>query len=144
MHRNDVSSGAGSHRKALDQQQKHRTATAATATAAVTMCSRNIKISVVLFLVLIPIFTALPHNHNLSKRSNFFDLECKGIFNKTMFFRLDRICEDCYQLFRETSIHRLCKQECFGSPFFNACIEALQLHEEMDKYNEWRDTLGRK
>ncbi|XP_017061904.1 ion transport peptide isoform X4 [Drosophila ficusphila] len=108
------------------------------------MCSRNIKISVVLFLVLIPIFAALPHNHNLSKRSNFFDLECKGIFNKTMFFRLDRICEDCYQLFRETSIHRLCKQECFGSPFFNACIEALQLHEEMDKYNEWRDTLGRK
>ncbi|KAI8039511.1 hypothetical protein M5D96_006923 [Drosophila gunungcola] len=153
------------------------------ALAAVTMCSRNIKISVVLFLVLIPIFAALPHNHNLSKRSNFFDLECKGIFNKTMFFRLDRICEDCYQLFRETSIHRLCKancfvhetfgdclkvlliddeeisqlqhylkvingspypQECFGSPFFNACIEALQLHEEMDKYNEWRDTLGRK
>ncbi|XP_046809751.1 ion transport peptide isoform X5 [Lucilia cuprina] len=110
----------------------------------VNMCSRNIKISVVLFLVLIPLFTALPHNHNLSKRSNFFDLECKGIFNKTMFFRLDRICEDCYQLFRETSIHRLCKQDCFGSPFFNACIEALQLHEEMDKYNEWRDTLGKK
>ena len=74
------------------------------------MCSRNIKISVVVFLVLIPLITALPHNqHTLSKRSNFFDLECKGIFNKTMFFRLDRICEDCYQLFRETSIHRLCK-----------------------------------
>ncbi|XP_062129319.1 ion transport peptide isoform X2 [Drosophila sulfurigaster albostrigata] len=108
------------------------------------MCSRNIKISVVLFLVLIPIFTALPHNHNLSKRSNFFDLECKGIFNKTMFFRLDRICEDCYQLFRETSIHRLCKQDCFGSQFFNACVESLQLHDDMDKYNEWRDTLGRK
>ncbi|KAI9577446.1 hypothetical protein GQX74_013689 [Glossina fuscipes] len=74
------------------------------------MCSRNIKISVALFLILVPIFTALPHSHNLSKRSNFFDLECKGIFNKTMFFRLDRICEDCYQLFRETSIHRLCNQ----------------------------------
>jgi len=36
------------------------------------------------------------------------------------------------------------RQDCFGSPFFNACVEALQLHEEMDKYNEWRDTLGRK
>uniref|UniRef100_A0A034VT70 Ion transport peptide n=2 Tax=Bactrocera TaxID=47832 RepID=A0A034VT70_BACDO len=111
----------------------------------INMCSRNIKISVVLFLVLIPLITALPHNnHNLSKRSNFFDLECKGIFNKTMFFRLDRICEDCYQLFRETSIHRLCKQDCFGSQFFAACVEALQLHEEMDKYNEWRFTLGKK
>ncbi|KRF80065.1 uncharacterized protein Dvir_GJ20243, isoform C [Drosophila virilis] len=89
------------------------------------MCSRNIKISVVLFLVLIPIFTALPHNHNLSKRSNFFDLECKGIFNKTMFFRLDRICEDCYQLFRETSIHRLCKKDCFDSKWFGECVKVL-------------------
>uniref|UniRef100_A0A1B0AF26 Uncharacterized protein n=1 Tax=Glossina pallidipes TaxID=7398 RepID=A0A1B0AF26_GLOPL len=35
-------------------------------------------------------------------------------------------------------------QDCFGSPFFNACIEALQLHEDMEKYNEWRDTLGKK
>nr|XP_017097496.2 crustacean hyperglycemic hormones 3 isoform X1 [Drosophila bipectinata] len=94
------------------------------------MCSRNIKISVVLFLVLIPIFTALPHNHNLSKRSNFFDLECKGIFNKTMFFRLDRICEDCYQLFRETSIHRLCKKDCFDSKWFGECLKVLLIPEE--------------
>ncbi|XP_064544345.1 ion transport peptide-like isoform X2 [Drosophila montana] len=107
-------SAAGSHRKTHQKQQ-----------ATAKMCSRNIKISVVLFLVLIPIFTALPHNHNLSKRSNFFDLECKGIFNKTMFFRLDRICEDCYQLFRETSIHRLCKKDCFDSKWFGECVKVL-------------------
>ncbi|XP_039227946.1 ion transport peptide-like isoform X2 [Drosophila yakuba] len=94
------------------------------------MCSRNIKISVVLFLVLIPIFAALPHNHNLSKRSNFFDLECKGIFNKTMFFRLDRICEDCYQLFRETSIHRLCKANCFVHETFGDCLKVLLIDDE--------------
>ncbi|XP_039954112.1 ion transport peptide-like isoform X1 [Bactrocera neohumeralis] len=95
------------------------------------MCSRNIKISLVLFLVLIPLITALPHNnHNLSKRSNFFDLECKGIFNKTMFFRLDRICEDCYQLFRETSIHRLCKKNCFDSKWFGECLKVLLIPTE--------------
>ncbi|XP_062129320.1 ion transport peptide-like isoform X3 [Drosophila sulfurigaster albostrigata] len=109
-------SAAGSHRKAHQQQHLYQQQA---------MCSRNIKISVVLFLVLIPIFTALPHNHNLSKRSNFFDLECKGIFNKTMFFRLDRICEDCYQLFRETSIHRLCKKDCFDSKWFGECVKVL-------------------
>ncbi|XP_043641624.1 ion transport peptide-like isoform X1 [Drosophila teissieri] len=100
------------------------------AVAAFAMCSRNIKISVVLFLVLIPIFAALPHNHNLSKRSNFFDLECKGIFNKTMFFRLDRICEDCYQLFRETSIHRLCKANCFVHETFGDCLKVLLIDDE--------------
>ncbi|XP_032289936.1 ion transport peptide isoform X1 [Drosophila virilis] len=112
-------SAAGSHRKTHQKQQ-----------AAAKMCSRNIKISVVLFLVLIPIFTALPHNHNLSKRSNFFDLECKGIFNKTMFFRLDRICEDCYQLFRETSIHRLCKANCFAHQTFGECLKVLLIDDE--------------
>ncbi|KAL5290135.1 ITP family protein [Megaselia abdita] len=112
------------------------------------MCSRNLKISVVLILVLVPIISSLPRNHNrnhtLSKRSTFFDLECKGIYNKSMFFRLDRICEDCYQLFRETSVHKFCKQDCFGTEYFMACIQALQLDEEMDKFFTWRDTLGKK
>ncbi|XP_055848740.1 uncharacterized protein LOC129913825 isoform X4 [Episyrphus balteatus] len=109
------------------------------------MCSRNLKISVVLILLLVPFIVTLPHNHSLSKRSNtFFELDCKGVYNKSMFFRLDRICEDCYQLFRETTVHRLCKQDCFGTEFFEACIQALQLHEEMDKFVDWRDQLGKK
>lgn len=32
-----------------------------------------------------------------------------GVFNKSIFFRLDRICEDCYSLFREVELHSLCK-----------------------------------
>lgn len=32
-----------------------------------------------------------------------------GAFNKSIFFRLDRICEDCYSLFREVELHTLCK-----------------------------------
>ncbi|KAL5290133.1 ITP family protein [Megaselia abdita] len=100
------------------------------------MCSRNLKISVVLILVLVPIISSLPRNHNrnhtLSKRSTFFDLECKGIYNKSMFFRLDRICEDCYQLFRETSVHKFCKHKCFTGEFFKACIDALHLTDEIE------------
>ncbi|XP_073848084.1 ion transport peptide isoform X2 [Musca autumnalis] len=90
------------------------------------MCSRKLKISVVMvFLIFVPLFTALPRNHNMAKRSNFFDLECKGIFNKTMFYRLDKICDDCYNLFRETSIHRLCKKDCFDSKWFGECLKVL-------------------
>ncbi|XP_075165382.1 ion transport peptide isoform X4 [Haematobia irritans] len=94
------------------------------------MCSRNIKISVVMFLIFVPLITALPRNHNMAKRSNFFDLECKGIYNKTMFYRLDKICDDCYNLFRETSIHRLCKHKCFTHQTFEGCINALLIPEE--------------
>ncbi|XP_026688868.1 ion transport peptide-like, partial [Diaphorina citri] len=45
--------------------------------------------------------------HPLSKRS-FFDIQCKGVYDKSIFARLDRICEDCYDLFRAPQIHTLC------------------------------------
>lgn len=72
------------------------------------MCSRNLAISVALFLALVPLISSLPQ-HSLAKRSAFFDIECKGVFNKSIFYRLDRICEDCYSLFREPELHTLCK-----------------------------------
>lgn len=46
--------------------------------------------------------------HPLSKRS-FFDIQCKGVYDKTIFARLDRVCEDCYNLFREPQLHSLCR-----------------------------------
>ncbi|KAG8227356.1 hypothetical protein J437_LFUL003345 [Ladona fulva] len=45
--------------------------------------------------------------HPISKRS-FFDIQCKGVYDKSIFARLDRICEDCYNLFREPTLHSLC------------------------------------
>lgn len=47
-------------------------------------------------------------SHPLNKRS-FFDLQCKGVYDKSIFARLDRICEDCYNLFREPQLHSLCR-----------------------------------
>lgn len=74
------------------------------------MSSRNLAITLVVIIALVPVINihALPH-HSLAKRSSFFDIECKGVYNKSIFFRLDRICEDCYNLFREPQLHTLCK-----------------------------------
>ena len=41
--------------------------------------------------------------HHLTKRS-FFDIQCKGVYAK-----LDGICEDCYNLFREPQLHLFCR-----------------------------------
>lgn len=46
--------------------------------------------------------------HPLGKRS-FLDIQCKGVYDKSLFARLDRICEDCYNLFREPQLHSLCR-----------------------------------
>lgn len=52
-------------------------------------------------------------NLNIPTSSSYFtqnfSLCFLGVFNKSIFFRLDRICEDCYSLFREVELHSLCK-----------------------------------
>ncbi|XP_021698754.1 ion transport peptide isoform X2 [Aedes aegypti] len=108
------------------------------------MCSRNLALSLALIIALVPLAAvALPH-HSVAKRSSFFDIECKGQFNKAIFYRLDRICEDCYSLFREPQILSFCKEGCFGSEYFLACVEALVLDEETEKFMKWREMLGKK
>ncbi|XP_055603692.1 ion transport peptide-like isoform X1 [Uranotaenia lowii] len=100
------------------------------------MCSRNLAISLALIIALVPLAAvALPH-HNVSKRSLFFELECKGTFNKQIFYRLDRICEDCYSLFREPQILSFCKKQCFTSDYFRGCIDALQLTDELEQIKQ--------
>ncbi|XP_034951409.1 ion transport peptide [Chelonus insularis] len=81
--------------------------------------------------------------HPLGKRS-YIDLGCKGVYDKSIFARLDRVCEDCYNLFREPQIHSLCRQECFSSKYFTSCIQALLLEDEMEKFQEMAEYLGRR
>uniref|UniRef100_A0AB38ZPE1 ITP n=1 Tax=Gryllus bimaculatus TaxID=6999 RepID=A0AB38ZPE1_GRYBI len=80
--------------------------------------------------------------HPLSKRS-FFDLQCKGVYDKSIFARLDRICEDCYNLFREPQLHSLCRSKCFTSPYFKGCIEALLLNEDEENLTQMVDFIGK-
>ncbi|GFV11773.1 ion transport peptide-like [Trichonephila clavipes] len=48
------------------------------------------------------------------KRS-FAGLGCMGVYDKAKFARLDRVCEECYQLFREPDVHTLCRTATAGS-----------------------------
>nr|XP_024218592.1 ion transport peptide isoform X2 [Halyomorpha halys] len=79
--------------------------------------------------------------HPLNKRS-FFDLQCKGVYDKSIFARLDRICEDCYNLFREPQLHSLCRSKCFGNKYFKGCLEVLLLGEEEEKILRMVEFLG--
>ncbi|XP_065345450.1 ion transport peptide-like isoform X3 [Cloeon dipterum] len=76
-------------------------------------------------------------NHTLSKRTHFFDIQCKGVYDKSIFARLDRICEDCYNLFREPQLHSLCRKECFTTNYFKGCIDSLMLQDELEEIQSW-------
>ncbi|KAE8752092.1 Ion transport peptide [Frankliniella occidentalis] len=79
--------------------------------------------------------------HPLSKRS-FFDIQCKGVYDKSIFARLDRICEDCYNLFREPQLHSLCRSDCYSTVYFKGCLEALLLKEEEAKFDLMIESLS--
>ncbi|XP_044740704.1 ion transport peptide-like isoform X1 [Chrysoperla carnea] len=74
--------------------------------------------------------------HHISRRS-FAELQCKGVYDRSLFARLDRICEDCYNLFREHQLHRLCREQCFTSDYFVGCVQSLQLDDELEQYKTW-------
>lgn len=74
--------------------------------------------------------------HPLGKRS-YLDISCKGVYDKSIFARLDRICEDCYNLFREPQLHVLCRKNCFTTDYFKGCLDVLLLTDEMEKIQMW-------
>uniref|UniRef100_A0A1B6CH59 Ion transport peptide-like protein n=1 Tax=Clastoptera arizonana TaxID=38151 RepID=A0A1B6CH59_9HEMI len=81
--------------------------------------------------------------HTIEKRS-FFDIQCKGVYDKSIFARLDRICEDCYNLFREPQLHQLCRNNCFSSEYFSGCVEVLLLTEEAPDLKKMVEYIGGK
>ncbi|CAK9802680.1 Ion transport peptide-like [Anthophora quadrimaculata] len=83
-----------------------------------------------------PTDAGILNGHPLGKRS-FIDIQCKGIYDKSIFARLDRICEDCYNLFREPQLHQLCRKNCFTSDYFKGCLDVLLLQDEVEKIQTW-------
>ncbi|GAB6022715.1 hypothetical protein CHUAL_006811 [Chamberlinius hualienensis] len=63
------------------------------------------------------------------KRS-FVQMGCMGENDKSAFAYLDRICEECYNLFREPGLHHQCRSYCFKNDYFEGCVKALLLEEE--------------
>ena len=47
---------------------------------------------------------------NKSKRKfTYTGLGCRGMFHKMIFSKLDRVCDECYDIFKIPEIHHLCR-----------------------------------
>ncbi|XP_054161098.1 ion transport peptide-like [Oppia nitens] len=102
----------------------------------------NIKMMSVLFLLLtiISISSSVAECRDLHKRT-FAGLGCLGIYDKAKFARLDRVCEECYQLYREPDLHTSCRQDCFRNEVFGRCVDSLLLSHEQKKLEEMVEDL---
>lgn len=51
-------------------------------------------------------------DHSLRKRS-IFDHSCTGVFDRELIGRLNRVCDDCYNVFRDADVATGCRY-CFA------------------------------
>ena len=64
-------------------------------------------------------------------KSNSEPSECRGLYNPSAYKKLELICTDCYNLFKESEVFNFCMSGCFESPFFMTCVRSLMMEEDM-------------
>ncbi|XP_063591967.1 crustacean hyperglycemic hormones 1 [Penaeus indicus] len=79
-----------------------------------------------------PPAAGLGADHGFTKRS-LFDPSCTGVFDRQLLRRLSRVCDDCFNVFREPNVATECRSNCYNNEVFRQCMEYLlpaHLHEE--------------
>ncbi|XP_071548134.1 molt-inhibiting hormone-like [Panulirus ornatus] len=73
--------------------------------------------------------------------------ECPGIIgNRDLYSKVERVCRDCYNLFRDDMLEVSCRKDCFVSRKFGFCLVALFRSHEHKDFHRWISILnaGRK
>ncbi|XP_076352847.1 crustacean hyperglycemic hormone-like [Tachypleus tridentatus] len=87
---------------------------------------------VVLFVAALVLIHAVSVLSTLPEKRSFAALGCMGIYDKAKFARLSRVCEECYNVYREPFIAKECRSNCFKNDMFNDCLKVLLMNNEED------------
>uniref|UniRef100_A0A834RHL7 Ion transport peptide n=2 Tax=Sarcoptes scabiei TaxID=52283 RepID=A0A834RHL7_SARSC len=85
------------------------------------------------------LFMAIVARNSIETRTlagSFSTIGCLGTHDKAIFAELDRICSDCFMIYRDDDLHASCRENCFVNKVFGQCIDALMLSHEKKKLTE--------
>nr|O61389.1 RecName: Full=Molt-inhibiting hormone; Short=MIH; Flags: Precursor [Metacarcinus magister]AAC38984.1 molt-inhibiting hormone precursor [Metacarcinus magister] len=69
--------------------------------------------------------------------------DCPNLIgNRDLYKRVEWICEDCSNIFRNTGMATLCRKNCFFNEDFLWCVYATERTEEMSQLRQWVGILG--
>ncbi|XP_037788550.1 crustacean hyperglycemic hormone-like [Penaeus monodon] len=86
--------------------------------------------------------TVLAGPQTVNKRSISFD-SCTGAYNRELLTRLDRVCEDCYNLYRDTDVAAECRSNCFHNEVFLYCVDYMYRRRQRNQYRAALQRLGK-
>ncbi|XP_022236900.1 ion transport peptide-like [Limulus polyphemus] len=92
-------------------------------------------------IVLVTLLLTTSSSSQLSEKRDFTNQGCMGTYDTTKLARLNRICEECYNIYRDPLIHKTCRSNCFKNDMFTDCIKVLLLESEEQHLNNMAGEL---
>ncbi|XP_027221929.2 crustacean hyperglycemic hormones [Penaeus vannamei] len=80
--------------------------------------------------------------HSLHKRSLSFR-SCTGVYDRELLARLDRVCEDCYNIYRDVGVAAECRSDCFHNEVFLYCVDYMYRPRQRNQYRAALQRLGK-
>ncbi|XP_063596164.1 molt-inhibiting hormone-like [Penaeus indicus] len=75
--------------------------------------------------------------------AGFTDDTCRGrMGNREIYKKVDRVCEDCTNIFRVPGLEGLCRDRCFYNEWFLLCLKAANREDEIDNFRVWISILN--
>ncbi|RXG51391.1 Crustacean hyperglycemic hormone [Armadillidium vulgare] len=68
-----------------------------------------------------------------AKRSS-YDSNCFGSYNRELSSQLNRVCDDCYHLYRSRHVSIECRHDCYTTEVFVSCLKDLMMHDFIKEY----------
>ncbi|XP_047483676.1 crustacean hyperglycemic hormones-like [Penaeus chinensis] len=86
--------------------------------------------------------TSLAGALTLDKRSLSFR-SCTGVYDRELHVRLDRVCEDCYNVYRDVGVAAECRSNCFHNEVFLYCVDYMFQPRQRNQYRADLQRLGK-
>ncbi|XP_047482782.1 molt-inhibiting hormone-like [Penaeus chinensis] len=68
---------------------------------------------------------------------------CRGrMGNRELYKKVDRVCEDCANIFRVPGLEGLCRDQCFYNEWFLLCLKAANREDEINNFRVWISILN--
>jgi len=52
---------------------------------------------------------------------------CEGSLDLKAYIFMNKVCEECFNLYRDDEVYSACRSGCFGSSFFQGCMSNLMV-----------------
>ncbi|KAI2811878.1 hypothetical protein BLOT_003058 [Blomia tropicalis] len=97
----------------------------------------------ILFMLAMVTMAAVTNIPGQISKKSFTGIGCLGRFDRSKFARLDRICDECSNIYRNVGMLNSCRDFCFKNEAFPACVDALLLtHEQKELDDIVTELLG--